>query len=1213
MEKSIVDILAEDKSKMDDAKKAFHDRLTQYLATGNPRFRTDGKENEFELRFGTNTYSGRVLSKINYDNVVKELFQNGFQTDNMNGNQMLRISYQDELTNDRKMANIRAEVNGTDLIQEYCKTNSLRKIEDLPSSNLQKLVFTRKSSIKDAQGNWQKPIDMLDWNFRVSHNLEQTFNSQVPFIKSAIDTWSDRKKTFRLLNRVRFTHSEFPVFADLSIVRSSKKYARNRKDEIKGGSNAPVPTYTIQESGVFENAEAYEIELEIDNSRVGSGTPYDTPDKLMNVLRKCIRIVLSGVQQCFYPIPFSERDMVLNSYMKIIKTQENEEKKQHYEYKKIKINDKREFSSSFVFIGPGSITLQRHHILPLKEGAQHACVLENYTVTEKADGERKLLYIHSDGKIYLIDNNFNVMFSGMKTDEKTIYGTILDGEHIRKDKHGNMLNMYAAFDIYYIQGKNVRNKEFYPTEEGSLPNNYRLPLLQKIVEDLKPSSIVGEKHILNWKEKTNKKGETFWIEAKTGQITKTKPKMEYSCKMLIQVKQFEVVTPEKNIFECCSNILKNVEDGLFKYETDGLIFTPTNMFVGGMVPNEIGPLNSSTWEMSFKWKPVEQNTIDFLVTVKKDKSGNDEIQHVFQEGVNMTSNQNIEQYKTLELMCGYNELQDGFINPYQDMLQDQFPKAYEDRTAANYKAELFIPSDPYDINAYTCKIKLQDMNMMSEEGEYFEEFNIVEFRYDIERPVNMRWVPLRVRHDKTQKLKNGERQYGNAYRVANSNWYSIHYPVSYSMITTGLDIPDIVEEEGVYYKTNKRNNSQAMRDFHNLYVKKRLIVGVSSPKDTLIDYGVGMAGDLAKWTTARLSYVFGVDVSHQNIHNKKRGACARYLNLRKDNHAIPSALFMVGDSSLNIRSLKAFTGEKDKQVANAVFGKGTKDPAIIGKGTVARYGIGEQGFQISSCQFAVHYFFENPIKLHGFLRNVAECTKINGYFIGTAYDGRTIFKMLSKKHDGESAVFNSYDKYDNQVKICEIIKRYNDTGFADDETSIGYAIDVYQESINNTMREFLVNFTYLTELFSNYGFVLITKDEAHQLRFPNNTGMFDELYDEMMNEIRQNPRQKANYKDASYMTVIERTLSFLNRYFIFKKTSNVDAAKIEKMFLKGVSSTIDADISDDIQEEFQNTFKNQNPVRGDIVKTKMRTKLHKASVIDDEEEAEEEAKEEADL
>jgi hypothetical protein len=358
-----------------------------------------------------------------------------------------------------------------------------------------------------------------------------------------------------------------------------------------------------------------------------------------------------------------------------------------------------------------------------------------------------------------------------------------------------------------------------------------------------------------------------------------------------------------------------------------------------------------------------------------------------------------------------------------------------------------------------------------------------------------------------------------------------------------------------------------------------------------------MGGDLAKWTASKLSFVFGIDVSHQNIHNKKRGACSRYLNLRRNNNAMPSALFVVGDSGLNIRELKAFTGDansKDKLVVSAIFGKGTKDPTIIGKGTVTRYGIGEHGFNISSCQFALHYFFENSIKFHGFMRNLAECTKINGYFIGTCYDGKSIFKMLNKKKYDESVTFVVDDSNRNRVKICEINKKYNYTGFPDDESSLGYAIDVYQESINNTAREYLVNFNYLVEVLSNYGFVLITKDEALQLGLPNNSGMFSELFEDMKNEIKRNSRCESDYKEAPFMSSIEKSLSFLNRYFVFKKTTNVDASKISKMFLKGVSVTTTIDM-DEIESEIENVQKKQPAVRGEIKKTKMRTKLQKSA------------------
>jgi hypothetical protein len=210
---------------------------------------------------------------------------------------------------------------------------------------------------------------------------------------------------------------------------------------------------------------------------------------------------------------------------------------------------------------------------------------------------------------------------------------------------------------------------------------------------------------------------------------------------------------------------------------------------------------------------------------------------------------------------------------------------------------------------------------------------------------------------------------------------------------------------------------------------------------------------------------------------------------------------------------------------------------------------------------------------------------------------------LNKKKHGESVTFMADDYNGNRVKICEINKKYNDTGFPDDDTSLGYPIDVYQQSINNTTREYLVNFNYFIEILSNYGFVLITKDEALQMDLPNNTGLFSELYEHMKHEIKRNPRRESDYKEAPFMSSIEKSLSFLNRYFVFKKTTNVDASKISKMFLKGASVNTSMDM-DEIEEEFQKTLKKQPAIRGEIKKTKMRTKLQKIapelfSVIDE--------------
>ena len=40
--------------------------------------------------------------------------------------------------------------------------------------------------------------------------------------------------------------------------------------------------------------------------------------------------------------------------------------------------------------------------------------------------------------------------------------------------------------------------------------------------------------------------------------------------------------------------------------------------------------------------------------------------------------------------------------------------------------------------------------------------------------------------------------------------------------------------------------------------------------------------------------------------------------------------------------------------------------------------------------------FESAKTLNQFLRNVSETTTLNGYFIGTSYDGNLIYNMLKK-------------------------------------------------------------------------------------------------------------------------------------------------------------------------------------------------------------------------
>jgi hypothetical protein len=315
---------------------------------------------------------------------------------------------------------------------------------------------------------------------------------------------------------------------------------------------------------------------------------------------------------------------------------------------------------------------------------------------------------------------------------------------------------------------------------------------------------------------------------------------------------------------------------------------------------------------------------------------------------------------------------------------------------------------------------------------------------------------------------------------------------------------------------------------------------VSKQGDTLIDYACGKAGDLPKWIASRLSFVFGIDISKDNLENRLNGSCARYLNMKKQTKNMPYALFVNGNSAYNIRKGDAMLNDKAKQITAAVFGNGPKEADKIGKGVARQYGVGEDGFNVSSCQFAIHYFFENPDTLQGFLRNVAECTKLNGYFIGTAYDGKLVFNLLKKVKTSESIKI-----IDDGKKIWEITKGYGADNFDDDSSSIGYRIDVYQESINQNIQEFLVNFDYLNRVFESYGFKIIDRDEAQSLGLPEGTGLFSELFNNMLEEIKKNKFKEKDYENAVNMSAFERKISFLNRYFVYKKIREVNTEKVE--------------------------------------------------------------------
>ena len=1072
---------------------------------------------ELEIRFGT--IGRNTITKIQFYKVIEYLLSNNFNK--VSDDHILKIQneYINNKTGRKMMSSIRTELNGINNIKKYCKTNNVNEISDLKLYN--------KAKVKNESGEPIRPVDYRDFNFRISLQSENNILKTSNFGKNIINNWGNNKKIFRHMNRITYKNSNFPVRIDMSIVKEShkKKYL--------------IPEYTVQEAKVFDSIEKYEIEIEFDNNAINSRySTFNVESMVKDIndyIKKLSRIILSGLQDSYYPIPYSITDKILTSYMKVIHDEEyikNPKNQNKY--------TKQLYVSSRNFIGPSSYTLQMENIIDNKDmgNSYVSNIRNNYTVTEKADGQRKLLYIHENGLIYLIDMNMNVQFTGAKTNNTDIVNTIIDGEHIIYDNNNERINLFACFDIYYIKNKDIRSLEFVPLDDDDVENNFRLPLLKNVVKSIKPVSVI----------KNNDKS-PFNIEVKT----------------------FVIANKSQDIFECCKQLLDQTNMGLFDYEVDGLILTPSSLGVGQNKKDDEISNFKITWDSSFKWKPEKFNTIDFLVSTVKNESEMDIVNNLYEDGSNVTKIDDIIQYKTLTLRVGYSQKKHGYINPCQMIIDDD---AIEHDTYDNkrdYKPVPFHPTDPYDPNAYVCNIKLirdkhNNYKMFTEEGEVFDDNTIVEFKYVKTNPEKWRWVPLRIRNDKTEEYKSGKKNYGNAYHVANSNWHTIHNPITEEMITTGKDIPNNIAEDVYYKKYMGESYTVALRNFHNLYVKNKLIKIVSNKNDTLIDYAVGKGGDLPKWIRANLSFIFGIDIMRDNIENKLDGVCARYLNYKKKFKKMPKALFVNGNTSINIKSTDAIYTDKGKMVTNAVFGKGPKDKTKMGTGVYNQYGVGKDGFNISSIQFALHYMFENKSTLHNFLRNISECTKVGGYFIGTCYDGKKIFNKLKNKKEGESIQL-----YVNNKKIWEIEKQYSFVEFDDDDTSIGYSINVYQETINKYFREYLVNFEYFTQLMNDYGFSLLKKEELKKNRLNKSCDSFSVLYKNMLDE---NEKFSNNfYKDAANMTEEEKKISFLNNYCIFKKTHSIDAKKLSNNF-----------ISNDEIEELDNILLNEDP---DVVETEI--------------------------
>ena len=790
------------------------------------------------------------------------------------------------------------------------------------------------------------------------------------------------------------------------------------------------------------------------------------------------------------------------------------------EYKSLVGSDK--------FRGVGPVTLQLQNMT--KEIIKNvANIREGYNVTDKADGLRSMGYVNKDGELFLIDQSMNIYRTGLKN--PICANSLVDGEWVTKSKDDTAINHFLLFDIYiaptgrssgfpFVTFKDIKINE----EREEKDANGKKIVQEKIIKVLDTDAKSRYNILTNWFENW-KKDENIIAKGITA-----------SNRLIIALKTFKF----GNIFSGCAEILNN--SGGRMYHTDGLIITSNNE----PLPDREGV----RFENQFKWKPSKDNTVDFLVNFERDTEsvGEDKIYTAIHP-----TNSTIVRYKTMRLYVG-GAKSSADDNPRQAVLMEE-PILKENERNIPYKPILFNPVDFPDTMANICNISIE-MNNESLESfvsthdtkEPISDRSVIEMRYDPSQEPGWRWIPARIRHDKTERLlravaKGGIVKYSgtmNDTSVANSVWNSIHDPVTESMIRTGKEEPTEEEMQALlsvretditkkYYerKAPKEDISfvRGLLDFHNKYIKNKILLEsvLKGGNKKVIDLACGKAGDLNKWHFNHAAYVIGIDTAGENITNSSDGAYKRYVELiRKFGRSnVPNIAFAIGNSSKKIVDGTAGANPEERDILRSIFGRIAPEgtiPPYISRNMINKY---RDGADVAACMFALHYFFESKETLNGFIQNLADTVAYGGYFVGCCFDGDEVFRLLRHVEKG-----NFVNGTEGDIPIWNITKEYDMDELRPDESSIGLPINVEFISIGTAHREYLVSFKFLEEKMKSIGFYILDSIQCRDLGLKKGSNLFKDSYDMSKKE----GKNTFNMPSESV-----RQFSFLNRWFIFKR------------------------------------------------------------------------------
>ena len=775
------------------------------------------------------------------------------------------------------------------------------------------------------------------------------------------------------------------------------------------------------------------------------------------------------------------------------------------------------------FVGPQPVSMGLQMVNP---DNPHN-ILRGYVVTEKADGIRAELFIDKGQEGYLITQKKEIIYTGLSF--KGVGSCILDGEYITKDRRGKDIKLFMIFDIYYMDSGEYPNHPYtlpwLPKKKG-LASRYEVMHNFKNKVEMSPSllnSLRDGIYSMKWsssdkdvdmKDTIRIGYKKYYDGPKTLKAHKTDP-TKY--------------TNMAGIGKMSKKILDLDKKDNYEYNIDGLIFMPMNYPVSSSSEEVVVDNIGVTWYQNYKWKPPEENTIDFRVQFVKEDIKNKKVHKI----TSFTKNKKTIKCQQVHLNVGYD------IN--KDTVTDFTWKimGYDNRK----KNEVLFNPPSENNSIHICNIPLtKDKLLCAKDKTVVQDGQIYEMKYEPENPFGYQWIPLRVRDDKTRP---------NDSHTADNVWKTIQYPVLESYITgSKLDEIDfeIEKEKSDYYIENPDSDADiSLRSFHN-FMKDKLINSIISGKASIsiLDTSLGRGGDINKYLRPEnnISFFLGLDISSDINKAAKR------FYLKGDKTKV---LFLQYDTSKSISGGEGCVGnhiERNKSLIDILYGRQKSLPKEL-RPLVPKYkGLSKKGFDLISSQFSIHYYFSDELTLRSYIQNISENIKKGGKFIGTCYDGMKVFKTLNDLPNG---YLEMIDEFGN--KVYSITKKYDmdeidDFSYQKDniERLFGQEIDVYMNSIGQTMKEYLVNFALFIDIMKEYDLVLKTPVASKGYKgyfdnkvdgYPEGLGGFEVMIGELDKIYSKDLSLKQYYPEALGLLKDKnadlRKLSGLNNWFIFEK------------------------------------------------------------------------------